>query len=240
MGYFRYDPAVLDRFPDTRAGVIHATGLRNGPTPVLLQKAFGVEQRLVLARIGDTPLSEIPSLAAWRRVFSGFGSQPTKYRNAAEALARRLTKRGDIPSINLLVDIANLVSIRYGLPIAVFDQSGVTGGTTVRFADGAESFTDLGSDVSAPPEPGEVVFVDEDAIVSARRWCWRQSDQSAAGPTTTEALITIEGQHANAAEDVAGAVADLLPLLQSFQPNATTASDALGAKRLEFTWESGH
>jgi len=237
MGYFRYDRAILERFPDTRAGVIYATRLANGPTPVLLQKAFGVEQRLVLARIGDTPLSEIPSLAAWRRVFSGFGARPTKYRNAAEALARRLNKRGDIPSINLLVDIANLISIRYGLPIAVFDQSGVAGGTTVRFADGTESFTDLGSIQAVAPEAGEVVFVDELGIVSARRWCWRQSDQSAAGPETTEALITIEGQHPEAEADVAAAVADLLPLLASFQPAAAVTSTATGPEAPSFTWD---
>ena len=41
----------------------------------------------MLARIGDTPLSEIPSLAAWRRVFAAFGAQPTKYRNAAARVA---------------------------------------------------------------------------------------------------------------------------------------------------------
>ena len=39
-------------------------------------------------------------------------------RSAAEALLRRLTKQGSIPSINTLVDIGNLVSIRYALPVA--------------------------------------------------------------------------------------------------------------------------
>jgi threonine/homoserine/homoserine lactone efflux protein len=70
----------------------------------------------------------------------------SQYRNAAEALLRRLAKHGDIPTINTLVDIGNLVSIRYAMPVAVFDQANIAGGSiTVRFATGAELFTDLGS-----------------------------------------------------------------------------------------------
>ncbi len=84
------------------------------------------EQQGTLRRIGDTPLSQIPSLVAWRAVFRSFGVDPTQYRSAAEALLRRLTKKGDIPSINLLVDLGNLVSIRYALPVAVFDTSSLT------------------------------------------------------------------------------------------------------------------
>ena len=99
------------------------------------------------------PFSELPSLAAWRRAFRAFGVDPTGYRSAAEALLRRLTKQGSIPSINTLVDIGNLVSIRHALPVAVFDQRAMTGGTTVRFATGDETFTDLGTGERESPEP---------------------------------------------------------------------------------------
>lgn len=210
---FRYADEIVERFPSIVGGVVHARGLRNGPAPPELAAAFVDEQRRTLARIGDRPLSELSSLAAWRRVFTAFGVEPTRYRSAAEALLRRLTKHGDIPAINLLVDLGNLVSIRYAMPVAVFDQREVTGGTTVRFADGSERFTDLGSELEDRPEPGEVVFADDAGLVSARRWCWRQSAQSAARHDTAEVVVTIEGHHDSAAADVAAAVADLLELL---------------------------
>jgi DNA/RNA-binding domain of Phe-tRNA-synthetase-like protein len=123
--------------------------------------------------------------------------------------------------------MANLVSIRHRLPVAVFDQAAVTGVTTVRFADGTERFTDLGSDAVAHPEPGEVIFVDEAGLVSARRWCWRQSDQSAARPSTVEALITVEGHHDEAEEEVAEALEDLLALLATYQPGSRSTFDLL-------------
>ncbi|MCP3975067.1 MAG: hypothetical protein GY720_11315, partial [bacterium] len=188
---FDYHPDILERFPSIRAGAIHATGLANGPSSPSLVAEYSAEQSAVVADIGHTPLSELDSVAAWRRAFSDFGVKPTQYRSAIESLLRRLTKKGDIPDISALVDIGNLASIRHRLPVAFFDQAEISGMTTVRFADGSESFTDLGSSESIHPEPGEVVFADDAAIVSARRWCWRQSAQSATRQSTTEALITV-------------------------------------------------
>ena len=227
MASFGYSDEILERFPTTRGGVVHATGLVNSVMHPDLSSAYQTEQQVVGDRIGDTPLSEIPSLAAWRRTFSAFGVKPTQYRNAAESLLRRLTKQGTIPSINPLVDLANLVSIRYALPVAVFDQRMVTGTTEVRFAVGDEHFTDLGGETPSHPEPGEVVFVDDAGLVSARRWCWRQSDQSAARAGTLEALITVEGHHPDAEQDVTRATEDLLHLLSTYQPQAEVASAIL-------------
>lgn len=229
MGGFGYDEAVLERFPATRGGLVHVTGVVNGPTSERLADEYLAEQEKVLVEIGDAPLSGLPSLAAWRAAFREFGVDPTRYRSAAEALLRRLTKQGDIPPIGALVDIANLVSIRRRLPVAVFDQAPVSGVTTVRFARGEESFTDLGGDEVTHPEPGEVIFVDDAGLVSARRWCWRQSAQSAAGPGTSEVVITVEGQHEAAEADVTAALEDLLASIRRHQPDANAQSAMLGA-----------
>lgn len=209
MTLFRYDAGLLERFPTTVGGLLHARGVANGPSPPALSAAYLAEQERTLARLNGQSLGTLPSIAAWRRVFSGFGVEPTRYRNAAEALLRRLRKHGEVPSVSLLVDTGNLVSIRYGLPVAVLDVAGVAGTITVRFAQGSEKYTDLGATAVEHPEPGEVVFVDEAGVVHARRWCWRQSAQSAARPETNEMLVAVEGHHENAADDVAAALADL-------------------------------
>ena len=190
-----------------------AEGLSAGRTPEGLLDTYLEEQQAVLARIGDTPLSEIESLNAWRRAFRAFGANPTKYRSAAEALLRRLTKKGDIPSINGLVDMANLVSIRYALPVAAFNTASVEGSITVHYSDGSEWFTPLGRGEPEHPAEGEVVFSDENQLVVARRWCWRQSAESAAGPGTSRAVITVESQHPVGRSAVEQALNDLLELL---------------------------
>jgi DNA/RNA-binding domain of Phe-tRNA-synthetase-like protein len=215
MARFRYEPAILERFPGVVGGIIHATGVANGPAPRALAEAFAAEQGAVRARIGATPLSDLPALAAWRRAFRAFGVDPTQYRSAAEALLRRLTKQGELPSIGTLVDLANLVSIRHALPVAVFDTRRIDRGIAVRFARGDERWADLGASTTERPAPGEVIFIDDADVVVARRWCWRQSATSASRDDTTEILVTVEGHHEGAADDVSKALDDLDDLLRA-------------------------
>jgi len=229
MTLFQYDRDVSARFPGIVGGALHAAGLTNGPAPDGLAEAFRAEQAAVRSRIGSTPLSEVPSLAAWRRAFRAFGVDPTAYRSAAEALLRRLTKQGSMPSINTLVDIGNLVSIRHALPVAVFDLRTVAGGLTVRLATGGEAFTDLGSGEREAPEPGEVIFIDDAGHVAARRWCWRQSAESASSSTTTDVLVTVEGHHDGARQDVLAAMADLETLVRSYASPATVRTGTVDA-----------
>lgn len=218
MSVFEYDAELLSRYPDIVGGVILAHGLHNAPTPPALLELYHTEQQAVIDKLGDTPLSQIPALSAWRSAFSRFGVEPTKYRSAPESLLRRLTKKGNIPSINLLVDLGNLVSIRYALPIAVFDTRQIQGSLRVKVAGGQERFTVLSQALDAieHPEPGEVIFVDETGLIFSRRWCWRQSEGSAAQPDTTEVIITVEAQHAGGQAAVEAALADLLGLLGEY------------------------
>ncbi|MEQ8677520.1 MAG: phenylalanine--tRNA ligase beta subunit-related protein [Aggregatilineales bacterium] len=216
MIVFQYAPEILQTYPNIVGGVIYAQGMTNLLTPPDLVQQYNSEQTAVKAKIGDTPLSEIESLSAWRKVFKSFGVDPTKYRSAAESLLRRLTKKGDIPSINMLVDIGNLVSIRYGLPVAVFDTRHIEGSVTVHRATGIERYRELDNEEVIYPEIGEVVFSDEADMVIARRWCWRQSDESASRLETTNAIITIEAHHTDGHRAIEMAMQDLLILLKKY------------------------
>src|SRR5258708_35208596 len=222
MSVFQYHLDIVARYPNVVGGVILARGMTNGPATEDLQAAFRAEQQATLRRIGDTPLSQIESLAAWRSVFRSFDVDPTQYRSAAEALLRRLTKKGDIPSINALVDLGNLASIRYALPVALFDTRAIRGPVVVRFADGSERFTPLGESAVEHPERGEVVFADETGLVLARRWCWRQSDESAAQADTTRTVITVEAHHPSGRAAIQAALDDLLDLLRTYSGGSFT------------------
>jgi hypothetical protein len=76
MSTFRYHPDLLARYPSLVSGVILAHGMTNQPTTPELLHSYQAEQEAIKRRIGNTPLSELPSLAAWRRrhAFSAFVS----------------------------------------------------------------------------------------------------------------------------------------------------------------------
>ena len=212
---FKYHPEIIQRYPNIVGGVILAHGMKNSPATENLKEIYFAEQQAVIAGVGDKPLSELETLAAWRAAFRDFGVNPTKYRSAVEALLRRLTKKGDIPSINTLVDICNLVSIRYQVPVAAFDARRLKGPIMVQFATGEEQFKPLFASDYEHPEPGEVIFADDAMLVVARRWCWRQSDESATRSDTSEAIFTIEAQQPNGRAYIQAALDDLLELLKT-------------------------
>jgi len=79
-----YDEAVVRAFPTIRAGVVHATGVTNGPSPPALLEEYRAEQRAAAERLEGVAIADLPSIAAWRRVFPRFGVKPTQHRAAAD------------------------------------------------------------------------------------------------------------------------------------------------------------
>jgi DNA/RNA-binding domain of Phe-tRNA-synthetase-like protein len=231
MASFTYHPDIIARYPNLVGGVIIAHGINNQAAPAEFLTEYHQEQEAVKTRIGETPLSQLVSISAWRSVFSSFGVEPTKYRSAPEALLRRLTKKGDIPKINLLVDIGNLISIRYALPVCVIDAKALAGeAVLVRFSDGSEPFTPLKGGAVEYPEKGEVIFVDNDKVVMARRWCWRQSEQCSAQPPTTEAILVMEAHHKGCQADIESALADFTTLLNKYTGGSLSTAVLVGDK----------
>ncbi len=216
MALFGYDAKIFETFPDLVAGVVIARNIQNQPNDAFTLQ-YQTEQKAIGTLLADRAPADIPQFVAWRTAFRKFGVDPTQYRSACEALFRRLTKKGDIPSINLLVDIGNLISIRHLIPVAAIDIADIHGGLTVHFANGTETFTILdGEETIDYPTMGEVIFSDNDKRVFARRWCWRQSNSSAARERTADALIVMEAHHNNAPNDIPVALAELTNLLVQF------------------------
>jgi DNA/RNA-binding domain of Phe-tRNA-synthetase-like protein len=220
MNRFAYDPTITGRYPDLATSIVTVGSADNTSTRAGLALELAAEVAAVRRRHDGAALSELASIAAWRRVFTSFGTKPTQYRNAAEALIRRVVNGNDLPSLNTLTDIGNLVSIRHAVPVAVLDIAGVDGTITVRFADGTEQFHGVSTGDATTADPGEVIFVDDTGVVHARRWCWRQSRAAASGPTTTDAIFIIEAHHAQARSAVDTAASDVIALLGLYQPAA--------------------
>jgi DNA/RNA-binding domain of Phe-tRNA-synthetase-like protein len=213
---FQYAPEIVSRFSDLTAAVALVQDVHNGPAPDALQARYQDQKAAAIERWRDTPLREVPALDAWRRAFREFDVKPTQYRSAPEALLRRLKKQGDIPSISAVVDLMNWVSIKYAMPVAAFNTEHLQLPITVRFARGDERYTPLGGATVQNPEPGEVVFADQTDLVVARRWCWRQSDESAVRPKDKNIIVTIEAHHSNNRPEIESAMTDLETLLGEY------------------------
>ncbi|WP_410599836.1 B3/4 domain-containing protein [Amycolatopsis sp. lyj-90] len=192
----QHHPDVHAEHPGLAVGTLLATGI-TPELPVDLEKFLARATR----RLADGPESEFPEIQAWRRAFAKMGLKPTQYRCASESLLRRLRKEGVLPRIHPVIDLCNAVSVAYAIPVAVLDVAKISGSLEVRHARGDEKYVTFAGTVEHP-NPGEVIFADEDGQAHARRWTNRQSGHSAVSATTSDVLIVSEGLHATAAEDV--------------------------------------
>jgi DNA/RNA-binding domain of Phe-tRNA-synthetase-like protein len=195
---FGHAQALRAAYPELVAGVLRVDGVAADVDTTTFATPFVERAR---ARLAEHTESELPEIAAWRRVFARMGLKPTQYRCASEALLRRLRQDGSLPKLHPLVDLANAVSVAFAIPVAVFDVDRVAGSLEVRFADGTERYQTFAGEVEVPA-PGEVIFRDDEGWAHARRWTNRQSGRSAVQPETSRVLIVTEGVHASAGDDV--------------------------------------
>ncbi len=212
---FGYHPELLERFPNVTAGVAFATGIDNESEARAAERLLRAEEEAVKARFASAPISSHPHISSWRSAFSSFGVKPTKHRSAVEALLRHVLKAGTVPHINKLVDLCNYVSMKHVLPVAAYDLAGISGPVEVRFARGDEPFLPLYEKDIEYPNPGEVVYTDDEGALS-RRWTWRQCDRAKSTPQTRDALLTTEGVNDIEPQAVQAAIEELVSLVQEY------------------------
>ena len=222
------DPGVFALRPDYRVVLVAAEGLVGGPTDetsdALLREAESTAQVL----LSHQPLEGLDSVAAWRDAYRAFGAKPQRTRNSLEALLRRAAS--GLPRVNRLTDLYNAVSVRHLLPLGGEDLDRYAGPARLARASGDEPFeTVAGGDVSIEhPEPGEVVWCDDEGV-TCRRWNWRQTRRTRLKDDTTAALFVLEALDPMPDQALAAAAADLVDHLNAFAPRARIARRLIDA-----------
>lgn len=215
MTAFRVEPDVFDAFPAARFAAVIARGIdnRRGSDEAAARLAAAVEATRQ-AFAGMDP-KVLPAIGVWREAFGARGWTPSKYFSSIEALVRRISRGGDLPSINPAVDLANSVSLRRLVPIGAHDLGSATQGIVVRLAAPEDRFRPMGDGPDETPDPGEIVYA-SGLDVRTRRWVWRQSRTGLVTATTRDVLFPIDGFDpvtGDAVRAAAAELADLVPTL---------------------------
>jgi DNA/RNA-binding domain of Phe-tRNA-synthetase-like protein len=217
MGGLHYEiaPEIFERFPGYVRGVLVAHGVSNGPAPEALVAMLREAEASVRERLSLEGLAEHPRIKPWREAYRAFGAKPSEFRSSIEALARRALRNEPLPSINALVDIGTIVSLRHLTPVGGHAIDVCTTDIALRLATGKETFVPFGSDKPEQPLPGEVIFAEGDTILT-RRWTWRQATHTLTLAETTAIEFNVDGLPPVAPSDVEQTCAELQELVQRF------------------------
>lgn len=76
-------------------------------------------------------IKDMTTIHATREAYKKCGKDPSRYRPSGEALCRRILRGISLYQIDTLVDLINLVSIRFGYSIGGFDADKIVGDALV-------------------------------------------------------------------------------------------------------------
>ena len=217
------DNAVFTLRPDYRALLLAVDGIAPGPTDEQSEALLCKAEETAAGLLAASPVEELPHIAAWREAYRGFGAKPQRTRNSLEALTRRAP--AGLPRVNRLTDIYNAVSVLHQVPLGGEDLTRYAGSPRLIRATGTEPFHTVasGEPVTEYPDPGEVVWCDNDGV-TCRRWNWRQGPRTQLTPRTTAALFILDALAPMTDSDLTDAADDLLARLRQLGPAVRTAT----------------
>jgi DNA/RNA-binding domain of Phe-tRNA-synthetase-like protein len=206
---------IFDKYPGYARGVVLAFGVHNGSSPARLVEMLRQAEESVRVQASIETIAEHPRIKAWREAYKAFGAKPSEFRSSVEAMVRRALRSDQLPSINALVDIGNLVSLQHLVPVGGHSMDELTQGISLRLATGVEDFVPFGSTEVEHPLPGEVIFVEGNTVLT-RRWTWRQANHTLTLPETRSIEINIDRLPPVEMEEIHAIANQLMGLVEQF------------------------
>ena len=219
---------VLELRPDYTALIIVADGLQPGPSDEATDALLGEAEAQARATLAGRGAEALAPVAAWRLAYQAFGAKPKRTRPSVEALLRRV--EAGLPRIDRLTDIYNAISVRHLLPAGGEDLARYRGPARLARAAGDEPFDTVrdGQPVIGHPEPGEVIWRDDDGV-TCRCWNWRQCVRTRITHETTSAVFILDGLAELGPGGLTEAGRDLAGQLAALHPGAGLSWRQVGA-----------
>lgn len=115
---------IKEKLPELVLGVIETDVVMEAKHLKLTEEMNRIPQTL---RMEISAVSSHPVISASRKAYKVLGKDPARYRLSAEALMRRVLKGLDLPQVNNIVDLINLISIQTGMSIGGYNADEIKG-----------------------------------------------------------------------------------------------------------------
>ncbi len=155
-------------------------------------------------------------LEGFRELHTRIGLSRQAYPAASEALLRLLLRKGVIPTVNLLVDIYNCVSLETRLALGAHDVDHFAGNVVLRLTDGTESFQPLGAPEPESVKAGEYAYIAENTNTVICRLECKQVEKTKVTESTTDCFYILQGNARTSRESLYGALQQLVELTTQF------------------------
>lgn len=164
-------------------------------------------------RANHIDVKEDAVLTGFRDLHTAVGVSNRKHVSSPENLIGLIQGGRDLPTINPIVDIYNIVSLETKLALGAHDIHKLGGKITLRLTNGTEEFIPLGSPEKKPIGSGEYAYIDEDSNEVICRLETRQCERTKVTDTTQKCFFIVEGNNNTDIDYIEKAIARLKSLL---------------------------
>ncbi len=183
---------IRKNYPELRVGGVVAEELSNNEYSEELisftkNKFYTFMNKYMTAQ----KLREHKNIQAWREIYKSFGVKPKKHKPTAEAFLVRVLNEF-VPQINPAVDCYLISETIHLLPIGGYDIDKIEGDIALKYSNGNEEFSGIGSDKEEFTDKGEVVYSDSKRILT-RRWNYRDCDYCKIDVNSKRIALFVEG-----------------------------------------------
>jgi DNA/RNA-binding domain of Phe-tRNA-synthetase-like protein len=137
------DAALKSKCPRAALGCLSADVNAAASAPDLAADLRAAEEK-ILKLPEPRAVLESPAILATRSGYKSLGKDPARYRGSAEALLRRVISGKNLPRINPVVDVINLLSVETRLPVGLYDFAHIEGAIVFRAGRAGESYKGIG------------------------------------------------------------------------------------------------
>ncbi len=136
------DPEILQKIPNARLGILKSKVSTEESQEDLLKMLHQCIEKE--ARKDFTEIREIACINEARDGYKKLGKDPNRYRPSADSLHRRITKERGLYTINNVVELINIFSIKSGFSIGGYDASKISGDIVFRTGKSGEPYRGIG------------------------------------------------------------------------------------------------
>ena len=214
MGIFKVDAKVFETLPGYCLGVIIARGIDNSRPNERIGELMKEREAAFYEQYRDVNIRELPSVNAYREAFRAAGINPNKFMCSIEALGKRVQKGNLLPQINPIVDLGNVCSLKYLVPLGAHDIDHMENETIeIRFSTPEDHFLPMGEETEEGMPEGELVYV-SGHTVKTRRFMWRQSEDGKITDHSGNIFFPLDGFEDVNEQEVLAAREEIAGLLQ--------------------------
>lgn len=167
------------------------------------------------------------TLKGFRDLHIKVGRSNRKFVSSPESLIWLLKEKGRFPQINTLVDIYNLISLKYKLALGAHDVNKIIGNVTLKLTDGTEKFISLQSHQHENIFHGEYGYIDSGNNVICRLEVI-QCEETKVTTDIKDVFFIIQGNSETSAGYIETATKELIELTTKFCNGKVTYLNKLG------------